>query len=264
MSNDDNGTQKAHTNPAQLQATLSVIPAHTWYAAPSGGLTYVNERTADYLGLPKNHPLRLGINIDARWDAHISFLHPGDHEEARRVWSTCLRTGEAGEVSFRVRSAQGCYRWFLSRAEPLRASDGTLLQWIGLNLDVGVNQELKCAEQASRESSTNPLDNRRLRRVLDYVEEHLADNIAVADLAKIACLSIFHFTRAFSAAVGMPPHRYVSQRRLERAKAIIATESTSIAETAFTCGFSSQAGFTRAFRRATGMPPAVYRRAFGS
>jgi AraC-like DNA-binding protein len=267
MSNDDNRTQTALTNPAQLQATLSVIPAHTWYAASSGGLTFVNQRTADYLGLPKDHPLRFGIDIDARWDAHIPLLHPDDREETRRVWSNCLRTGEAGEVGFRVRSDQGGYRWFLSRAEPLRASDGTLLQWVGVNLDVGVNlkiEELKCAEQASRESSTNPLDNRRLRRVLDYVEEHLADDIAVADLANIACLSIFHFTRAFSAATGMPPHHYVSRRRLERAKAMIATESTSIAETAFMCRFSSQASFTRAFRRATGMTPAVYRRAFCS
>ena len=67
----------------------------------------------------------------ARGDAHIPLLHPDDREESRKVWSACLRTGEAGEVSFRVRDAQGGYRWFLSRAEPLRASDGTLLQWVG-------------------------------------------------------------------------------------------------------------------------------------
>ena len=42
---------------AQLQATLTIIPAHTWYAAPSGALTFVNERGANYLGLPSDHPL---------------------------------------------------------------------------------------------------------------------------------------------------------------------------------------------------------------
>jgi AraC family transcriptional regulator len=109
------------------------------------------------------------------------------------------------------------------------------------------------------------LDERRLRRVLDYVEEHLADDIAVADLANVASLSIFYFARAFSAAVGMPPHRYVSQRRLEWAKkTMIAAGGTSIAEMAFVCGFSSQSSFTRAFRRATGLTPAMYRREFGS
>jgi PAS fold len=128
---------------AQLQATLNVIPAYTWYALPSGTLTFVNDRTADYLGLPKDHPLRFGIDTGASWDSHIPLLHPDDQEETRRVWSTCLRTGRAGEVSFRVRNVEGRYRWFLSRAEPLRASDGTLLYWIGVNLEI---EECKQAE----------------------------------------------------------------------------------------------------------------------
>jgi PAS domain S-box-containing protein len=134
---------------SQLQAILNVIPAYTWYASPSGGLTFVNKRTADYLGLPKDHPLRFGIDMGAQWDAHIPFLHPDDQEGSRKDWAANMRTGEAGEYSFRVRNAQGGYRWFLSRAEPLRASDGTLLQWVGMNLDI---EDLKCAELALRES----------------------------------------------------------------------------------------------------------------
>ena len=50
---------------AQLQATLNVIPAYTWYANPSGGLTFVNKRQADYVGLPKDHPLRFGVENGA-------------------------------------------------------------------------------------------------------------------------------------------------------------------------------------------------------
>src|ERR1700677_4239277 len=107
---------------ARLQATLNVIPAYTWYAVPSGALTFVNERTADYLGLPTNHPLRFGIDTGAAWDSHLPLLHPDDHDETRRVWSGCLRTGSVADVSFRVRNAQGGYRWFISRVEPLRAS----------------------------------------------------------------------------------------------------------------------------------------------
>jgi PAS domain S-box-containing protein len=128
----------------ELQATLNIIPAYTWYAAPSGALTFVNERCADYLGLPADHPLRVGIiPSDAAWDSHILLLHPDDHERTRTVWSTCLSNGYAGEVSFRVRGAEGAYRWFLSRVEPLRAIDGTLRYWIGINLDI---EELKETE----------------------------------------------------------------------------------------------------------------------
>src|SRR5882757_8897189 len=145
---------------AQLQAILNVLPAYTWYAAPSGGLTFVNKRTADYLGVPKDHPLRFGIDTGAQWDDWISLLHPDDHEEARKYWSNLLRTGEGGEHSYRVRNAQGDYRWFLTRVEPLRASDGTLLLWIGATLDI---EELKCAEQALRESEY------KLREIIETV-----------------------------------------------------------------------------------------------
>ena len=103
---------------ARLQATLNVIPAHAWYAVPTGALTFLNARSADFLSLPPDHPLRLGIDIGAPWDSHIPLLHPDDHDETRRVWSNCLKTGAAGQVTFRVRNPQGNYRWFISNAQP--------------------------------------------------------------------------------------------------------------------------------------------------
>jgi PAS domain S-box-containing protein len=119
-----------------LQETLNAIPAHVWYAAPTGSLMFVNSHAAHYLGLPADHPLRHGIDIGADWDAHISLLHPDDHEETRRVWSHCLKSDSAGEVNFRIRGAQGEYRWFISRAEPLRDDRNNLLFWLGINLDI--------------------------------------------------------------------------------------------------------------------------------
>jgi PAS domain S-box-containing protein len=132
---------------ARLQATLNVIPANVWYAAPTGALTFVNGRAADYMGLPKDHPLRFGIDTGAAWDSYLPLLHPDDRDESRRAWSNCLRTGSASENTLRVRDAQGGYRWRISRVEPLRANDGTLLYWIGINFDI---EELKQAEEALR------------------------------------------------------------------------------------------------------------------
>jgi PAS domain S-box-containing protein len=137
-------TQQYPRLEAQLQATLNMIPAYTWYALPSGTLTFVNERTGDYLGLPKDHPLRLGIETGAEWDAHIPLLHPDDREESRKIWAICLQTGSARESNIRIRNAEGGYRWFLTQVEPLRASDGTLLYWIGVNVDI---DERKRAEE---------------------------------------------------------------------------------------------------------------------
>lgn len=151
----------------ELRSTLNVIPAHAWYALPSGGLAFLNKEAADYGGLPKDHPLRFGIDTRAAWDSHISFLHPDDNEETRRVWSTCLRTGRAGEVMFRVRNAEGEYRWFLSRAEPLRASDGTLLYWIGVNHDI---DDAKRAQEALERSEAElRRSEKELREVIDTI-----------------------------------------------------------------------------------------------
>jgi len=133
---------------AQLQATLEMIPAFMWCSAPSGALLFVNSRGADYLGLSKDHPLRFGTDTGAASDSHLSFLHPDDQEETWRAGSECLKRGCPGEVSARIRNAEGHYRWFQSRTEPVRAHDGTLLYWIGINLDI---EERKRAEQELRD-----------------------------------------------------------------------------------------------------------------
>ena len=69
----DSATQKGPPLGAELQVALNLIPAHTWYANPSGALTFLNERGSNYLGLSKDHPLRFGIDTGADWDSHIPF-----------------------------------------------------------------------------------------------------------------------------------------------------------------------------------------------
>jgi AraC family transcriptional regulator len=108
--------------------------------------------------------------------------------------------------------------------------------------------------------ASHPLDHGRLRRVLDYISAHLADEITLADLARVAGLSTFHFARMFTLAIGVSPHRYVSRMRLENAMAEIAAGRLPLAQIALNARFSSQASFTRAFRRATGMTPGEYGR----
>ena len=144
--------KKAEVQPgflAQVRAILNVLPAYTWYAPPSGSLAFVSKRQADFLGVPEDHPLRFGVDIGAPWDVHIPFLHPDDQEEGRKYWANSLRTGEGYEHDYRVRDAEGNYRWLLTRTEPLRASDGTILLWVGATLDI---EELKRAEEGLRES----------------------------------------------------------------------------------------------------------------
>jgi AraC family transcriptional regulator len=101
----------------------------------------------------------------------------------------------------------------------------------------------------------------KVRRVLEYVSENLHDEITLEDLAEIAGISKFHFSRVFTRATGASPSQYISRMRLDAAMAEVATGKLPLAQIALNARFSSQASFTRAFRRATGMTPGQYRMA---
>lgn len=100
---------------------------------------------------------------------------------------------------------------------------------------------------------------RRLRRALDFIEAHLSEDIGLAEIAEAAGLSPFHFARAFRAATGVPPYRYLMQQRLTRAQRLIAETELSLVQIAFESGFGSQGRFTTAFTRLVGISPGRWR-----
>jgi len=101
------------------------------------------------------------------------------------------------------------------------------------------------------------------RVVTNYIEEHLAESISLANLAQLVRLSVYHFCRAFKKSFGVPPHRYHSIRRIERAKGLLAKTACSVTEIGLMIGFSETSSFTAAFRRTTGSTPTAYRRSIG-
>jgi AraC family transcriptional regulator len=101
---------------------------------------------------------------------------------------------------------------------------------------------------------------RQQRRIVEFIEEHLADDFPLATLANLAQLSTYHFARAFKRSFGIPPHRYHTNRRIERARALLADPKTSVADVALEVGFSGASAFAATFRRATGQTPTDYRR----
>jgi AraC family transcriptional regulator len=98
------------------------------------------------------------------------------------------------------------------------------------------------------------------RRVREFIEAHLAEEVALAALAGLVDLSLFHFARAFTRSFGMPPHRYHMARRIDRARSLLQNPALSATEIGIQMGFREMSSFTRAFRRFTGLTPTEYRR----
>jgi AraC family transcriptional regulator len=104
------------------------------------------------------------------------------------------------------------------------------------------------------------LATRQQRVITAYIEEHLAEQLSLATLAELVSLSPFHFCRAFRQSFGTPPHRYHSNRRMERARTLLAESGASVTEIGLTLGFRETSSFTTAFRKATGQTPTACRR----
>ena len=110
------------------------------------------------------------------------------------------------------------------------------------------------------ESADGALSRAQMRRIEDFIEENLSSSLSLEDLARACNLSPSYFARRFKSATGVPPHQYLIQKRVERAKRLL-RGSLPIIEVALECGFSHQEHLTNVFRRATGQTPAVFRRA---
>lgn len=100
------------------------------------------------------------------------------------------------------------------------------------------------------------------RVVVEYVEEHLGEQVCLLKLAELARLSVHHFCRAFKKSFGIPAYQYQVQRRMEFAKSRLADRAVSITDIALSLGYAQTSSFSSAFRKATGWTPTDYRREF--
>ena len=114
---------------------------------------------------------------------------------------------------------------------------------------------------AERPDYRGGLPIRQLRKVEDYVGEHLAEDIAVETLAGLVDLSSFHFSRVFKQATGMSPLQFVTRERVTRAQQMIRETSRSLIEIALEVGYTSPSHFAQVFRRVAGVTPTEFRQA---
>ena len=122
---------------AQFRTFAQALPNHVWTAPADGLLDWFNDRVYEYSGAAPG---------DLDGGGWTRIVHPDDLPEAGRRWSASLASGESYEVEFRIRRADGTYRWHLVRGVPMRTADGGISRWVGTNTDI---HERKLAEVES-------------------------------------------------------------------------------------------------------------------
>lgn len=99
----------------------------------------------------------------------------------------------------------------------------------------------------------------KLRQVKDFITENYARDLRIEELADVAGMSRFHFSREFKRSTGITPHQYLIKLRVDRAKILLAKNDLPLTEVGLRSGFSHQSHFTRLFHRLTGTTPQSYR-----
>jgi AraC family transcriptional regulator len=108
-------------------------------------------------------------------------------------------------------------------------------------------------------STTPTLPGPRLRRVTEHIQGNLNQDLTLARLGAVACMSPFHFARLFKSTTGLPPHRFVLRARVDHARDLLTDPTLSIQHVAQVVGFRTPSHFTAVFRRVTGITPRAYR-----
>jgi AraC-like DNA-binding protein len=126
-------------------------------------------------------------------------------------------------------------------------------------MTISRRHEWTIARDREDEDTMNGLPGARLRRVTEFIDDHLDGALPLAALSAEARLSQYHFARLFKQSTGLPPHKFVVRRRIERACELLIEGQLSIDAIARAVGFRTRSHFSMMFHRLTGSPPTVYR-----
>ena len=128
----------------ELSQLVDMVPSHLWALTPDGEPAFFNNRMVDFLGLDVADTDRPGVS---RLEGFVDTIHPDDVAAFRDTLGRCLVTGEDFNLRYRLRRADGVYRWVSSRAEPMRDQGGRILKWHGVSVDI---EDLMVTQEALR------------------------------------------------------------------------------------------------------------------
>lgn len=119
--------ERLRESEARLRTITNAVPAFVWFATPDGHLHFFNDRWYEYTGQTE---------AEALPDGWANVLHPDDQERTATAWADARARGTTYEIEVRYRRRDGAYRWYVARAEPLRAARGEITTWFGTSTDI--------------------------------------------------------------------------------------------------------------------------------
>lgn len=164
-----------------------------------------------------------------------------------------LRAGERDPI---LEHLIGAISYEFERGE---SSNRLILESLANTTAFYLSQRYGIAPHTSRVYKSG-LTRDKIKRVIDYIETYLGDDLSVVELSNIACLSPYHFGKMFKCSMGTSVHQYVLSRRVERAKSMLLSRTLALSEIALVVGFQDQSQFTTIFKRYVGVTPGAYLR----
>jgi PAS domain S-box-containing protein len=169
----------------RYRTLAEALPLLVWTCTPNGECDYLSRQWAEYTGRPAEEQLGYG------WADH---LHPDDRARVEAAWTAATTQGDTFDLEFRIRRGDGVYRWFKTRAVPLRDPAGQITKWFGSNTDI---EDHKRAERRLRaqlerlsllDRITRAIGERQdLHSVFEAVARNLEEDLAI----DFGCLSLY-------------------------------------------------------------------------
>lgn len=175
----------------RFRTMAHTMPVQVWTARADGSLDWLSEQVYSYTGAETG---------SLEGDAWASVVYPDDVEHVLEVWSQALADGCAYETEFRIRRADGVYRWHLVRASPIRHEDGTLLRWVGTNADI--HDQKAMSQQLSDLNATLEARVEKRNRELEEVHARLAQSQRVEAVGNLAGGIAHDFNNLLQAMTG--------------------------------------------------------------
>jgi AraC family transcriptional regulator len=216
----------------QATGTFDVLPAHST-------VSWVDEGSSLFMAIGMNHDLlcetAFAMGVDAERSAFVPRMSCRDPRIEHLLWALKVEL-EADEPQGRLYADS-----------------------IGVAL---ASQLVRRYASATSRVPSGGLPKRRLRRVLAHIDERLTSDLSLAEIASVAGVSASHLKLLFKQSVGVPVHRYVMKRRVDRAAELLKHGRAPLADVALQAGFANQSHMARCLRRSLGVTPKVLRNSF--